>query len=153
MGRNKWAAVFLIAALAACAKDDDAADDNAVDNTGAAATQPATDAPATAAPAGNMPAGVTADMVSQGQTIFTSTGNCYTCHGPDAKGTALAPNLTDQEWLNISGTYPEIQNVVKTGVPTPKSHPAPMPAMGGAQLTDDQINQVASYVWSLGGGK
>jgi mono/diheme cytochrome c family protein len=151
MGRNKWAAVFLIAALAACAKDDDA-DDNTVD-TGAAATQPATDAPATPAPAGNLPAGVTADMVSQGQQIFTGTGNCYTCHGPDAKGTALAPDLTDQEWINIDGTHPAIVNLVKTGVPAPKSHPAPMPAMGGATLTDDQVNQVASYVWSLGGGK
>jgi hypothetical protein len=25
--------------------------------------------------------------------------------------------------------------------------------MGGAQLTDDQVNAVAAYVWSLGGGK
>jgi hypothetical protein len=42
---------------------------------------------------------------------------------------------------------------VKTGVPTPKTHPAPMMPMGGATLTDEQVNQVASYVWSLGGGK
>jgi mono/diheme cytochrome c family protein len=149
MGRNKWAAVFLIAALAACAKDEDAADD--VD-TGAAATAP-TDAPATPAPAGNLPAGVTADMVSQGQQVFNGAGNCFTCHGADAKGTALAPNLTDQEWINVDGTHPAIVNLVKTGVPTPKSFPAPMPAMGGAALTDEQVNQVASYVWSLGGGK
>jgi mono/diheme cytochrome c family protein len=151
MGRNKWAAVFLIAALAACAKDEDAADETV--DTGAAATQPATEAPAPAAPAGNLPAGVTADMVSQGQQIFNGAGNCFTCHGADAKGTALAPNLTDQEWINIDGTHAAIVGVVKNGVPTPKSHPAPMPAMGGAALTDDQVNQVASYVWSLGGGK
>src|SRR5688500_6174518 len=148
MGRNKWAAVFLIAALAACAKDEDAADDTV--DTGAAATAPI-DAPATT-PA-NLPAGVTADMVSQGQQIFNGTGNCFTCHGADAKGTALAPNLTDQEWINIDGTHPAIVGVVKSGVPTPKTHPAPMPAMGGATLTDDQVTQVASYVWSLGGGK
>ena len=148
MGRNKWAAVFLIAALAACAKDEDAADDT-VDN-GAAATAPI-DAPA--ATPGNLPAGVTADMVSQGQQVFNGAGNCFTCHGADAKGTALAPNLTDQEWINIDGTHPAIVGVVKTGVPTPKTHPAPMPAMGGATLSDDQVTQVASYVWSLGGGK
>ena len=148
MGRNKWAAVFLIAELAACAKDEDAADDTV--DTGAAATAPI-DAPATT-PA-NLPAGVTADMVSQGQQIFNGTGNCFTCHGADAKGTALAPNLTDQEWINIDGTHPAIVGVVKSGVPTPKTHPAPMPAMGGATLTDDQVTQVASYVWSLGGGK
>jgi cbb3-type cytochrome c oxidase subunit III len=90
-------------------------------------------------------------MVAQGQQTFSTV--CSTCHGPDAKGTQLAPNLTDAEWLNIGGTYEEIQNVVKTGVQTPKQFPAPMPAMGGAQLSDDQVKAVAAYVWSLGGGK
>ena len=27
---------------------------------------------------------------------------------------------------------------------------APMPAMGGAQLTAEQLSAVAAYVWSLG---
>ncbi|HUP90496.1 MAG TPA: c-type cytochrome [Longimicrobiales bacterium] len=150
----KWGAAVVVAVtLVACAKKD-AGDDAAAADSAAAATTAA--APAPAAPtAGSPPAGATADMVTQGQQIFTSTGNCYTCHGPDAKGTALAPNLSDAEWLNISGTYDEIQGVVKNGVAQPKdpSHAAPMPAMGGAQLTDDQIKAVAAYVWSLGGGK
>jgi cbb3-type cytochrome c oxidase subunit III len=154
MGKSKLVAIALAVALAACAKDadnDQAAADSAAaapaaDNTAAAP------APAPAAPA-SLPEGATADMVAQGQQIFTSTGNCFTCHGADAKGTALAPNLTDAEWLNITGKYDEIQGIVKNGVPQPKSHPAPMPAMGGAQLSDDQVKQVAAYVWSLGGGK
>ena len=151
MGRMTWGAVGCMIALAACAPKD--ADDNAVAADTAAAVAPATEpAPAPAAPA-QLPTGVTADMVSQGQQIFTSTGNCYTCHGADAKGTPLAPNLTDAEWLNISGKYDEIVNTVHTGVAQPKNHPAPMPAMGGATLTDDQVKQVAAYVWSLGGGK
>ena len=150
MVRNTWAAFALIAALGACAENN-TSDDTAAD-TASHGAPAASDAPATAAPA-NLPAGVTADQVSQGQQIFSSTGNCYTCHGADAKGTVLAPNLTDQEWINVDGTYEAIQQVVRTGVPTPKSHPAPMPAMGGAQLSDEQITQVAAYVWSLGGGK
>jgi mono/diheme cytochrome c family protein len=150
MRKTLWVAAGLMVALAACAKTEDV-DDNAVD-TGAAPAPAETPAPAPAAPA-NLPEGVTADMVSQGQQIFTSAGNCFTCHGMDAKGTALAPNLTDAEWINVDGTYAAIVNLVKTGVPTPKNFPAPMPAMGGAQLTDDQVNQVAGYVWSLGGGK
>lgn len=150
MGKNKWAAVFLIAALAACAQDN-AGDDTAAD-TASAATQPAAEAPAAATPA-DLPEGVTPEMIAQGQQIFTSTGNCYTCHGVDAKGTALAPDLTDQEWINVEGTNESILEVVHTGVPSPKAHPAPMPAMGGAQLSEEQISQVAAYVWSLGGGK
>lgn len=146
MGMKKWAAVAVVVALAACAQDQ-AGEENAAE----------TEAPAaeTAAPVamGTPPQGATAEMVTQGQQIFSSTGNCFTCHGPDAKGGQLAPNLSDAEWLNTDGTYDGIQNVVRTGVMQPKQFPAPMPAMGGAQLSDDQVKQVSAYVWSLGGGK
>jgi cbb3-type cytochrome c oxidase subunit III len=90
-------------------------------------------------------------MVASGGQTFSTV--CAACHGADAKGTQLAPNLTDAEWINIDGTYPAMVTLVKTGVATPKAAPAPMPAMGGASLTDDQVNAVAAYVWSLGGGK
>jgi mono/diheme cytochrome c family protein len=149
----KLSALILSVALAACAKGGDQ------DEAAATGGEPSTTTAETAAPApatqtsGSAPQGATAEDVTAGQQIFTATGNCYTCHGPDAKGTPLAPNLTDAEWINIGGTFAEIQTVVKNGVPTPKQHPAPMPAMGGANLSDDQVRQVAAYVWSLGGGK
>jgi cytochrome c5 len=38
-------------------------------------------------------------------------------------------------------------------VPQPKKAPAPMPPMGGASLSDDQVKAAATYVHSLGGGK
>src|SRR5688572_29935876 len=117
MRKTLWVAAGLMVALAACAKTEDV-DDNAVD-TGAAPAPVETPAATPAAPA-NLPEGVTADMVTQGNQIFTSTGNCFTCHGMDAKGTALAPNLADAEWINVDGTYAAIVNLVKTGVPTPK---------------------------------
>lgn len=151
MRRMKWGAAVLLVTLVACAKKDNGEQATTTD-TASTAAQPSATPAATPTPA-QLPTGVTQDMVAQGQQIFTSTGNCYTCHGPDAKGTQLAPNLTDSEWLNISGKYDEIVNLVHTGVPQPKQHPAPMPAMGGAQLSDDQVKQVAAYVWSLGGGK
>jgi cbb3-type cytochrome c oxidase subunit III len=145
----KFGAVMLALALAACAQANDEADDAATTGDEPAA-QPA---PTASQTAGTPPEGATPEDVAAGQQIFTSTGNCYTCHGPDAKGTQLAPNLTDSEWINIDGTFATIQQNVKTGVPQPKQHPAPMPAMGGATLTDDQVRQVSAYVWSLGGGK
>jgi mono/diheme cytochrome c family protein len=150
----KLSAMLLTLALAACAdagENDDAAATGGEQTT----TSDATSTPAGGATqtAGQPPQGATAEDVTAGQQIFSATGQCYTCHGPDAKGTALAPNLTDSEWINIDGTFAAIQNVVKTGVPQPKQHPAAMPAMGGASLSDDQIRQVAAYVWSQGGGK
>lgn len=84
-----------------------------------------------------------------GKSIFTSKGLCHACHGPDAKGTALAPDLTDDTWLNIDGELESIVELVKTGVPSPKSAPAPMPPMGGARLTDEEVQAVARYVYSL----
>ena len=45
---------------------------------------------------------------SAGQKIFQGKGLCYACHGKDARGTPLAPNLTDSEWLNIDGSLPAI---------------------------------------------
>lgn len=150
----RLSAVLVALALAACAQDSDQEDAAATGGEPAATTsetQPgATGGTQTS---GTPPEGATAEDVSAGQQIFTSVGNCYTCHGPDARGTQLAPNLTDSEWINIDGTFAAIQNNVRTGVPTPKQHPAPMPAMGGATLSDDQIRQVSAYVWSLGGGK
>lgn len=113
---------------------------------------PPTEAPApgTAPVAANLPPGVTAEMVQQGQQIFTGQGICYTCHGQDATGTALAPNLTDNQWINLpTGDYEEIVTLVNTGVLRPKEHPAPMPARGGGTLSEEQVRAVSAYVYSI----
>jgi cbb3-type cytochrome c oxidase subunit III len=149
----KLSAVVLALALAACAESAEQEDTAATGEEPAATTTDAAPAGGAMQTAGQPPEGATAEDVTAGQQIFSAVGNCYTCHGPDAKGTALAPNLTDGEWLNIDGTFASIQQNVKTGVPQPKQFPAGMPAMGGASLSDDQIRQVSAYVWSLGGGK
>jgi cbb3-type cytochrome c oxidase subunit III len=104
---------------------------------------------AAAKPAGG---GGTAAQIAEGEKIFhgqEAGGTCTACHGQDAKGTAIAPNLTDSEWLNGDGSLAFIEHTVTTGVPKPKSHPAPMPPMGGATLSPDQIKAVAAYVYSL----
>ncbi len=101
-----------------------------------------------------VPEGATAEMVSAGSKIFHGPGNCYTCHGQDAKGTPLAPNLTDSVWIHFPKrpTLAEVDSLVHAGVPKPKEHPAPMPAMGGANLTPQQVKDVAAYVLSLSMG-
>jgi cbb3-type cytochrome c oxidase subunit III len=96
--------------------------------------------------------GGSAAQIAEGEKIFhgqEAGGTCTACHGQDAKGTAMAPNLTDSEWLNGDGSLAFIEHTVTTGVPKPKSHPAPMPPMGGASLSPDQIKAVAAYVYSL----
>jgi mono/diheme cytochrome c family protein len=91
--------------------------------------------------------------VALGDSIFHGTaagGTCFTCHGAQAKGTALAPDLTDSLWLNGDGSFPFIMRTVMHGVPKPTRYPAPMPPMGGARLTMLQARAVADYVYRLG---
>jgi mono/diheme cytochrome c family protein len=38
---------------------------------------------------------------------------------------------------------------VREGVPQPKEFRDPMPPMGGAQLTPEQLSAVSAYVWGL----
>ncbi len=92
---------------------------------------------------------VAAAAVAAGRRVFTGAGNCYTCHGPDAKGTPLAPDLHAHKWLNVSGSYESIDSVVTAGVAHPREHPAPMPPKGGANLSASQVCDVSAYVYSL----
>lgn len=154
MRRREWSAFVAMMAVtltAACGGGDQGATQDTTADTGTAAApapEPAT--PPATVPA-NLPPGVTPEDVAAGQQLFGTV--CAACHGPDAKGTQLAPNLTDGEWIDVDGTYPAIAQNIKTGVPQPKQYPAPMPPMGGGNFTDQQVNQLAAYVWSLGGGK
>lgn len=86
-----------------------------------------------------------------GQAIFQGKGNCFTCHRQDAKGTPLAPDLTDDVWVNFDQrpTQQEVETLIKEGVAQPQEHPAPMPPMGGGSLSDDEVTQLARYVLSL----
>lgn len=96
--------------------------------------------------------GVTREQYDQGRQLFTGQGGCHACHGPNATGTQLAPDLTDDEWINIAEPSVEaVVSLIQTGVPQPEQHPAPMPPMGGANLNDDQVRALAGYVLSIAG--
>ena len=103
-----------------------------------------------------VPQGATPEMVALGDRIFhgqVGGATCTGCHGAAGTGTPLGPNLTHSQWLWSDGSYAGIAKTITTGVPQPKQYRSPMPPMGGAQLTPDQVSAVAAYVWSLGGGR
>jgi mono/diheme cytochrome c family protein len=90
-------------------------------------------------------------LINQGEKIFSGKGLCSNCHGADATGTQLAPDLTDEEWVNIETpvTRDKVISLVKSGVAQPVEHNAPMPPMGGASLNDEELEAVSAYVVSL----
>lgn len=96
--------------------------------------------------------GANADMVALGDRIYhgqVGGAPCTGCHGADGAGTALGPNLTDQTWLWSDGGLDGIQRTIVEGVAKPKKFRSPMPAKGGAKLSDEQARAVAAYVWGL----
>lgn len=109
-------------------------------------------APAAAVPLPT-PAGATPVEVELGSRIYhgqAASAPCAGCHGTNAKGTPLGPDLTGGKWLWGDGSLASITRTITNGVPKPKEYGPPMPPMGGAQLSQPELAAVAAYVWALG---
>ena len=105
-----------------------------------------------AAAGGAVPAGATPEMVALGERVYRGQvggAACAGCHGEGGKGSALGPALTGKKWLWGDGSYASIEKTINEGIAQPKQFRSPMPAMGGAQLTPDQVSAVAAYVYSI----
>lgn len=97
----------------------------------------------------SLPPGVTKEMVAKGKTIFVGPGLCLACHGPEGKG-LIGPDLTDQTWLHIDGSYEAIIKRVLSGVDPSESKTGQiMPPKGGSAISDADVKAVAAYVWTL----
>jgi len=81
------------------------------------------------------------EAAAKGEQVFAQA--CVACHGQDGKGNQAmgAPNLTDNTWL-YGSTYEWIKETVVNG------RANQMPAQGD-RLSDDQIQILAAYVYSL----
>ena len=99
-----------------------------------------------------VPKGATPQMVALGERIYRGQvggAACTGCHGDSGQGTPLGPDLTGKKWLWSDGSYAGITKTITEGVSQPKQYRSPMPPMGGAQLTPEQVSALAAYVWSI----
>jgi glucose/arabinose dehydrogenase/mono/diheme cytochrome c family protein len=99
------------------------------------------------------PPGATQQEVALGDRIFRGEiggATCGGCHGSDAKGTPVGPDLTSGKWLWGDGSLQAITKTIINGVPDPKEHSGAMPPMGGVQLSRADVAAVAAYVWAIG---
>jgi glucose/arabinose dehydrogenase/mono/diheme cytochrome c family protein len=99
-----------------------------------------------------VPEGATRAMVALGDRIYhgqVGAAACAGCHGARGTGSPLGPDLTTKKWLWSDGSYAGISKIIREGVMHPKEYRSPMPPLGGAQLTPDQLAALAAYVWAL----
>jgi mono/diheme cytochrome c family protein len=100
-----------------------------------------------------VPEGATREMVVLGERVYRGQvggAACTGCHGGSGEGSPLGPPLTGKKWLWSDGSYAGIAKTITDGVSQPKQYRSPMPPMGGAQLTPDQVSALAAYVWGVG---
>jgi mono/diheme cytochrome c family protein len=121
----------------------------------AAATSGGTGGGGATTAAAAAPPDTSAAIIAEGRTLFNGTARCASCHGSNGRGGQGGPQLNDTEWLQINGSYSGIQYIIRNGVSAgdirEPMHQRPMPARGGENinLTDAQIDKIATYVWSL----
>jgi mono/diheme cytochrome c family protein len=103
------------------------------------------------------PATITPSMIAQGRRIYAGRGSggasCFSCHGLNAEGTKSGPRLAHADWIDADGSYGSIVRVIVNGVPHPRAFSNPMPQLGAAVLSYDQVKAVAAYVYSLNRSK
>lgn len=80
-------------------------------------------------------------MLAVGKEVFA--GKCSPCHGPDGGG-LIGPNLTDKYWIH-GGRITDIHRTITEGVPDKG-----MVTWDGI-ISDDEINAVAAFIWTLYG--
>jgi glucose/arabinose dehydrogenase/mono/diheme cytochrome c family protein len=101
-----------------------------------------------------VPPGATREMVTLGGQVYRGEAGgaaCTGCHGDSGQGTPVGPPLAGKKtWLWSDGSYNGIKKTITDGVMEPKQYRSPMPPMGGAELTPEQLSAVAAYVWSMG---
>ena len=99
-----------------------------------------------------VPPGSTRAAVALGDDVFhgrLGLAGCSGCHGGDAHGTPQGPSLLAPTLLWSDGSPAGLAKTIREGVLLPKQFTLPMPPMGGAQLTPEQLSAVAAYLWAL----
>jgi cytochrome c oxidase cbb3-type subunit 3 len=86
---------------------------------------------------------VNTDAMATAKNLFGAS--CAGCHGSDARGAKGFPNLTDKDWLWGNDDNRLLETIAQ-------GRHGMMPALGTV-LGESGVNEVASYVVSLSGGK
>jgi cytochrome c oxidase cbb3-type subunit 3 len=85
-------------------------------------------------------------VIEAGKALYHSPkALCFTCHGDVGQG-LVGPNLTDKFWMH-GGKLADVYKSIRTGYPDKGM----MQYGSGQKLTDDELQQLVSYIASLQG--
>jgi glucose/arabinose dehydrogenase/cytochrome c553 len=106
-------------------------------------------------PAGDLPPpppGFSKKQIALGRRIFHGeerAGTCSGCHGDDARGSSVGPDLASSRWAYGDGSVAAIAKTINEGVLKPRVFNGAMPPKGGADLSPAEIDAVAAYLWAI----
>ena len=100
----------------------------------AKAPPPPAPSPSTPTPVTSTPPPATQ---SEGENLYAQ--KCAVCHGPNAEGTAVGPMITGH---SMSAVKMQVRNPMGT-----------MPAFPASQLSDQELEEIAEFIASLGEAK
>src|SRR5574338_511106 len=96
------------------------------------------------------PTPVTDSAIARGRALFHGSANCSACHGIEGVGTDSGAPLSQGVWLHGEDSYAAIRSRILHGIPKEVStRGTPMPMRGWNPLSDQEVNDVAAYVWTI----
>jgi mono/diheme cytochrome c family protein len=90
---------------------------------------------------------ITRDMLARGDSVFHGRGVasiCVGCHAREGAGSDVVRPLSDNAWAYTDGSFAGIREVTHAGLPDAA---VPMPPMGGATLSPEDLDAVTAYVY------
>lgn len=105
--------------------------------------------PATLPP---LPTGMTVEMLVEGDRLFHGTpAGCFACHGAEGEGLPAAGAAITTGLSYVPPDWKAISALITQGLPDAMTRtPIAMPPRGArGTLTDEQITNLAAYVWAI----
>jgi mono/diheme cytochrome c family protein len=96
------------------------------------------------------PTPVTDSAIARGRVLFHGAANCSACHGIEGVGTDSGAPLAQGVWLHGEDSFEGIRSRILHGIPREVSTRGnAMPIRGWTPLGDNEVIDVAAYVWAI----
>ena len=98
-----------------------------------------------------LPKGMTIQDIVAGDSVYHGKGNCFACHGAEGEGLPAAGDALTVSLNWAQYDWASIDSLIDHGIPQELTRsPIAMPPRGGkSNLTDEETERVAAYIWAI----